>query len=297
MKRVLTIVFLVFCIIPAAARSQNTIKVDVSLVNVFFTVTDASGRFVPGLKQEDFTVQEDGLKQEIQRFSAESQLPLTIGMLVDTSPSVSGVFNDEKDTAIQFLDSTLRRDDLAMVIDFNREVTLDQDLTSDKRKLSSAIDSLRPGPGTSIYDAVYLACNEVLNKEGGRKAIILISDGQDTSSKLRLAEAIRAAAKSEAVIYSISNRIGGFFGIRGSGSPDTLTRFSLETGGTVYFVGGRNDLTNVFEQIAEELRSQYTLAYSPSNTARDGRFRYIRIIPKDSKYKIKARNGYYAPGG
>ena len=244
MKRVLTIVFLVFCIIPVAARSQNTIKVDVSLVNVFFTVTDASGRFVPGLKQEDFTVQEDGLKQEIQRFSAESQLPLTIGMLVDTSPSVSGVFNDEKDTAIQFLDSTLRRDDLAMVIDFNREVTLDQDLTSDKRKLSSAIDSLRPGPGTSIYDAVYLVCNEVLNKEGGRKAIILISDGQDTSSKLRLAEAIRAAAKSEAVIYSISNRIGGFFGIRGSGSPDTLTRFSLETGGTVYFVGGRNDLTN-----------------------------------------------------
>jgi VWFA-related protein len=297
MRRLWSGVFLAICIIPLAALSQNTLKVDVSLVNVNFTVRDASGRFVPGLKQEDFTVEEDGRKQEIQRFSVENQLPLTIGMLIDTSPSVSSVFNDEKDTAIRFLDSTLRPDDLAMVINFDREVTLDQDLTNDKRKLRSAIDDLRTGNGTAIYDAIYLACNEVLIKEGGRKAIILISDGQDTASKVRQSEAMVAAAKSEAVIYSISNRIGGFFGIRGSGDPETLKKFSLDTGGTVYFIGGRNDLEHVFEQIAEELRSQYTLAYSPSNTAKDGKFRSIHIIPKDSQYKIKARNGYYAPAG
>src|SRR5262249_1601023 len=160
--------------------------------------------------------EEDGRKQEIQRFSVENQLPLTIGMLIDTSPSVSSVFNDEKDTAIRFLDSTLRPDDLAMGITFDREVTLDQDVTNDKTKLRSPIDTLRTGAGTVVYDAVYLACNEVLSKEGGRKAIILISDGQDTASKVRISEATFAAAKSEAIIYSISNRIGGFFGIRGS---------------------------------------------------------------------------------
>src|SRR5262249_19047540 len=155
-----------------------------------------------------------------------------------------------------------------------------------KRKLRSAIEPLRTGRGTAVYDAVYLACNEVLRKEGGRKAIILISDGQDTVSKVRLSEAAVAAAKREAGIYSISNRIGGFFGIRGSGDPETLKKLSLDTGGTVYFIGGRNDLTNVFEQIAAELRSQYTLAYNSANTTRDGRFRSIRIIPKDSRYKV-----------
>jgi len=279
-----------------AASPQSAIKVDVSLVNVSFTVTDAAGHFVTGLGKDDFTVEENGRKQDIQRFSLENALPLTIGMLIDTSPSVSGVFEDEKETATQFLESVLRPDDLAMVINFDHDVTLEQDLTNDKRKLRSAISGLRVGRGTAVYDAVYLACNEVINKEGGRKAIILISDGQDTVSKVRLSEATTAAAKSEAVIYSISNRIGGFFGLRNSGNPETLKKLSLESGGAVYFVGGRNDLTNVFQQIAEELRSQYTLAYTPSDATRDGRFRSIRIIPRDPRYRVKARTGYYAPG-
>src|SRR5207253_8801855 len=132
-------------------------------------------------------------------------------------------------------------------------------------------------------------------KGGGRRAIILISDGQDTTSKLRFTESMIAADTSNAVIYSISNRIGGFFDIRGTGSPETLKEYSTQTGGTVYFVGGRSDLTRVFDQIAEELRTQYSLAYTSTNPARDGRFRKIRIITRDPSYRVKARTGYYAP--
>ena len=278
-----------------AGPQQPTLKVDVDLVNVLFTVTDAKGRLIPGLTKQDFAVEEDGRKQEIYSFSKENELPLTIGMLIDSSPSVSRVFADEKETAIQFLDSTLQPNDLAFVIGFERAVTLVEDFTDDQRKLRSAINSLAIGQGTSIYDAVYLACKEMFPKEGGRKAIILISDGQDTTSKLRFTESMIAADTSNAVIYSISNRIGGFFDIRGTGSPETLKEYSTQTGGTVYFVGGRSDLTRVFDQIAEELRTQYSLAYTSTNTARDGKFRKIRIITCDLSYWVKARTGYYAP--
>jgi Ca-activated chloride channel family protein len=288
---------LVFLILPAAliAGQQSTLKVNVDLVNVLFTVTDGKGRLVSGLTKEDFLIEEDGRKQEIYRFSRENELPLTLGLLVDTSASVSRVFGDEKETAINFLESTLKSGDLAFVIGFERFVTLAEDFTDDPRRLRTAINSLVIGQGTSIYDAVYLACKEMLDKESGRKAIILISDGQDTTSKVRFNEALLAAYNSDAVIFSISNRIGGFFDIRGTGSPETLREFSSETGGTVFFVGGRSDLTRVFEQIAAELRSQYSLAYVSSNPARDGKYRKIRIIPRDPGFKIKARSGYYAP--
>ncbi len=275
--------------------SQAPLRVNVDLTNVSFSVTDRTGRFVSGLKQDDFTVEEDGRKQEIAHFSPENELPLAIGILIDKSPSVGRVFGDERSTAISFLDATMRSNDLAMVISFDRTVTLEEDFTGNKQALRRAINNVTIGNGTSVYDAVFLACDEQLKKQSGRKVVILISDGQDTTSKVRISEALTAAQQSEAVIYSISNRIGGFFNQRGSGSPDTLKRFSLETGGTVYFVSGRSDLTEVFTQISDELRSQYTLAYVSSNTARDGKFRRIRIVPKEATYKVKARQGYYAP--
>jgi len=274
---------------------QTPLKVNVDLVNVPFSVTDRSGRFVSGLKQEDFAIEEDGRKQDISRFNQEDAGSLTLGILIDASGSVARVFPDEKAAAISFLDTTLKAGDLAMVISFDRTVTLEQDFTESKRALREAINGLKIGPGTSIYDAVYLACKDQLSKQGGRKAIILISDGQDTTSKVKLTEALLAAHRSDAVIYSISNQIGGFFSVPGSGGPETLKRFSLETGGTIFFVGGRSDLTEAFAQIAAELRSQYTLAYTSSNSARDGRYRHIRIITKDPTYTIKARQGYYAP--
>jgi VWFA-related protein len=282
-------------IVPFVRSQQSTLKVNVDLVNVLFTVTDSKGHLVPGLVKNDFAVEEDGRKQEIYSFSKENELPLTIGMLIDTSASVSRVFADEKETAIQFLNSILQPHDLTFVIGFERTVTLVQDYTEDKRKLREAINSLALGQSTAIYDAVYLACKEMFPKEGGRKAIILISDGQDTTSKVGFTESMIAADSSNAVIYSISNRVGGFFGISGTGSPETLKEYSSETGGTVYFVGGRSDLTRVFDQIAEELRTQYSLAYTPTNTTRDGKFRKIRIVTRDPTYKVKARTGYYAP--
>src|SRR5215467_11350897 len=256
--------------IAAAAALQQTppqtpLRVNVDLVNVAFTVTDRTGRFVSGLKQDDFALEEDGRKQEIQRFSQENEKPLTIGVLIDKSPSVGRVFNEEKAAAVSFLDTTLKSGDLAMVISFDRTVTLEEDFIEDKKALRQAISSLTMGSGTSVYDAIYLACKEQLPKEGGRKAIILISDGEDNTSKVKLPEALVAAHQSDAVIYSISNRAGGFFGRRENGNPDTLKRFSLETGGSVFFVGGRSDLREVFAEISAELRSQYSLAYVSSN--------------------------------
>jgi VWFA-related protein len=294
MKR--TLLFLALISPPVlTGAQQSTLKVNVDLVNVLFTVTDANGRLVPGMTKEDFLVEEDGRKQEIYRFSRENELPLSLGLLVDTSASVSRVFNDEKETAIHFLESSLKSGDLAFVIGFESEVTLLEDYTDDPRRLRAAVNSLHLGQGTSLYDAVYLACREMLDKESGRKTIVLISDGQDTTSRVGLNEALVAAYHSDAIIYSISNRIGGFFGIRGTGSPDTLKQFSIDTGGTVFFVGGRSDLTHVFEQIGDELRTQYSLAYTSSNPARDGKYRKIRIIPRDPTFKVKARSGYYAP--
>ena len=299
MKRLLLFATTLLLVLPVAMQSkrgqQSTLRVNVDLVNVPFTVTDNKGHLVSGLTKDDIAVEEDGRKQEIRSFSKENELPLTIGVLIDTSGSVSRVLPDEKATAIQFLDSILQRNDLAFVIGFEREVTLVQDYTEDKRRLREAIDSLMVGQATSIYDAVYLACKEMFPKEGGRKAIVLISDGQDTASKVSFTESMIAADSSDAVIYSISNRIGGFFGISGTGSPETLKEYSSETGGTVYFVGGRSDLTRVFAQISEELRTQYNVAYTPSNAARDGKFRKIRIVTRDPSYKVKARTGYYAP--
>jgi VWFA-related protein len=285
-------------IVSAKPAAQDTLKVSVDLVNVQFSVTDRRGRFVPGLGVKDFSVEEDGRRQEIQHFARENELPLTIGMLIDTSPSVRPVFDEEKLTATSFLESILRPNDLALVIGFDRSVTLVQDYTESARRLKAAINDLEIGGGTSMYDAIWLACREKLDGEAGRKAIILISDGEDTTSKTKFFEALLAAHQSDAVIYSISNSSGGFFFGRGrrggGGDPGTLRKFSDETGGSMFMVNNQNSFKKIFDQIAQELRSQYSLGYVSTNTAKDGKFREIRIIPRDSSYTVKARKGYYA---
>src|SRR5229473_7910405 len=179
--------------------AQDTLKVTVDLVNVQVSVTDRHGRFVPGLTAQDFKVEEDGRRQEIRNFARENELPLTLALLVDTSPSVRPVFDEEKLTAVGFLESVLREKDLALVIGFDRSVTLVQDYTDNLKSLKRAIDTLEIGGGTSVYDAVYLASKEKLRDEAGRKAIILISDGEDTTSKLKFTEALIAAHQSNAV--------------------------------------------------------------------------------------------------
>jgi Ca-activated chloride channel family protein len=277
--------------------AQETLKVAVDLVNVQFSVTDRRGRLIPGLRADDFVVEEDGRRQEVRHFARENELPLTIAMLIDTSPSVQPVFEEEKMTATSFLESILRPTDLALVIGFDRSVTLVQDFTENTRRLRVAIDDLEIGGGTSLYDAVYLACEEKLDGEAGRKAIVLISDGQDTTSKVSFTEALIAAHQSDAVIYSISNSRRTFLSrARGrSGDLRTLRRLSEETGGATYVVDDRNSFSKIFDQIAQELRTQYSLGYVSTNAARDGKFRQIKITPRNSSYTVKARKGYYAP--
>lgn len=291
---------LMLAAVPARMESQDTtLKVSVDLVNVQFSVTDRRGRFIPGLKAEDFVLEEDGKRQDILHFDRENELPLTIGMLIDTSPSVQPVFAEEKETAVAFLESLLRADDLALVIGFDRSVTLVQDYTDRIRLLKTAIDELEIGGGTSLYDAIYLVCNEKLRHEAGRKTVILISDGEDTTSKAKFFEALVAAHQSDAVIYSISNSPRGFFargnpGALGGGDPGTLRKFSEETGGATFFVDRGNSFKKLFDQIAQELRTQYSLGYISTNPNKDGKFRQIKIVPRDSSYMARTRKGYYA---
>ena len=288
----------------APQSEQDTLRVTVDLVDVQFSVTDRNGRFVPGLRAQDFLVEEDGRRQEIRNFSRESELPLTLGLLIDTSPSVRHVSEEEKDTAVAFLESILRSKDLALVIGFDRSVTLVQDYTENTTMLKRAIDDLEIGGGTSLYDAVYLVCEEKLRDEAGRKAIILISDGEDTTSKVKFNEALIAAHQSDSVIYAISNSMRtGFFqtgrrrGGLGGGDIGTVRKFSDETGGTTFVLNNQNSFKKIFAQIAAELRSQYSLAYISTNSARDGKYRQIKIVPRDSSYNVKARKGYYAAKG
>ena len=281
------------------ARAQFTLRVGVDLVNVLFSVTDDNGRFVSGLGVEDFIVEEDGEPQEIRYFTSENELPLTLALLIDTSPSVQNVFAEEKRTAASFLETILRPQDLSLVIGFDRSVTLMQDFTDNADLLSDAIFSLRIGSGTSIYDAVYLASEDRLREEAGRKAIILISDGEDVTSRVDRTEALIAAHLADAVIYSISNAPPrrGFFGGGGGGAGDmrTLRALSEETGGAVFELERDSRFEEIFEQIAEELRTQYSLGYVSRNIARDGRYREIEIVPRDRNLRVRARKGYYAP--
>jgi len=306
MKRagVLVLVVASLTALSVAQTPQMTLKVGVDLVNVLFTVTDAKGNLVPGLTQRDFTIEEDGKKQDIRYFSRESELPLTLGLLVDTSPSVRPTFDRERIAASRFLDQVLRPKDLAMVIGFEKSVTLVQDFTEDLGLLRRSIEELELGPmldgGTSLYDAVYLAADEKLKSEAGRKAVILISDGDDTTSKMRPEETMRAVHATDTVVYTIA--IGGWRGfggygrrtVGGFGDHGTLKKLSVETGGSFFSISDRQDFSDAFAKINEELRNQYSLGYVSSNPLKDGKYRRIKITPRDPTHRIQARKGYYA---
>ena len=304
MNRVGVLILVVAAAVHAAATPQMTVKVGVELVNVQFSVTDRRGQFVTGLEKKDFLIEEDGRKQDIQFFSRD-ELPLTIGLLVDTSPSVRPTFEQERAAAVRFISRVLRPHDLALVMEFEKSVTLTQDFTDDTRLLTRALDDMRVGPirngGTSMYDAVYLASREKLKEEAGRKAIILVSDGDDTTSKVDQEGAFVAAHASDVVVYSIA--IGGGvrpFRIRGplargTGDNGALRRISEETGGSFFKIDNPKEFDGAFDKINEELRNQYSLAYVPLNQARDGKYRRIHIISRDPAYRIQARKGYYAP--
>jgi Ca-activated chloride channel homolog len=276
-----------------AQEPQTTIRAEVALVNVVFTAKDRSGRPIQDLKPENFEIFENKVPQKIEYFSAlgkGSEVPLTIALLIDTSGSVRDKLGFEKLTAKEFFKEILRPNrDLALIIQFDSDVNLVQDFTQNQRELMDALDSLRAGNSTALYDAIYLASTEKLKGEIGRKVIVVITDGSDTSSKVRREEAIEAAQKSDALFYGIGVRTEELdFGV--------LKKFADETGGAAFSPRAKFDeIQAAFRAIGEEIQGQYSLAYRSTNPKKDGSFRSIDLRCKIAGVRVRARKGYYAP--
>ena len=329
---------------------QPTIAVNVKVVNVLATVRDKHGQIVNNLNRDDFILLEDGKLQSIGYFSRESNLPLTLGLLVDTSLSQRRVLEQERSASYSFLDKMLRAKDTAFVIHFDREAELLQDLTSSREKLQAALDKLKlpedpelargggsgggwPGPGggghhgghggrdhgggTVLYDSIYVASNELMKPQQGRKALIVLSDGVDRGSKETLQAALEAAQRADTVVYSIlfkddeaySHWGGGFSGPGGVGGhggghrypPETrpdgkkvLEQISKETGGRLFEVSKKQPIDKIYSELQEELRSQYSIGYTPDKGNKETGFRRITLTTKEKDFVVQARDGYYA---
>jgi VWFA-related protein len=289
------------------AEETPTLRLDVDLVNILFSVRDKRGALVGNLTKDNFTVLEDGKPQEIKYFVRESDLPLTLGLLVDVSRSQENLIETERHAATQFFRQVLRPKDMAFLISFGADAELLQDYTNSATLLSKGLENLKvnaqpvgfhPGPvptmssqrGTILYDAIYLASKDQLRNQVGRKALIIITDGMDFGSRVKIEEAIEAAHRSDAMVYSIYFSDPHFY----PGSDSALKRISNDTGGRVFHVGRKNTLKDIFDQIQEEMRSQYALAYTSTNQNQDGGFRKIEIKPADKDSKVQARKGYFA---
>lgn len=300
-------------------QSLETLKVNVEVVQLFFNVKDKHGALIPNLNKSSFDLSEDGHPQVIKYFKADSDLPLTLGMLIDSSGSQQRVLDMEKQVGASFLENILRQKDEAFVISFDVDITLLQDFTNSVSRLRHGLNEARintggvscsggpigpqgpipcssTGPrGTALYDAVYLASHDEFSHEVGRKAMILLTDGEDQGSKLKIKDAIEAAQKADAICYVLLIADRGFYGMGGYTGDSEMRKLTQETGGRVIEVGNKPDkLQKAFDQISEELRSQYNIGYVPTNNVRDGSFRKVEIKPKDSNYKVQARSGYYA---
>ncbi len=274
------------------------IKVGINEVSVVFTVTDKHGKRVTDLKQADFSFVDDNKPAaEIRSFHAETNLPLQVGLLIDASNSVRDRFKFEQESAIEFLNQTVRRGyDQAMVVGFDATPEVTQDFTDDTEKLGQGVRQLRPGGGTALYDALYYACRDKLLKKAQngptRRAIILLSDGEDNLSHVTREEAIEMAQRAEAIVYTISTNVSG---TKGAGDK-VLERIADATGGRAFFPFQIRDVSNAFAEIQEELRSQYAVSYKPADLKADGHFRTIEIVALDRKnFRVRARRGWYAP--
>jgi VWFA-related protein len=324
----------------------TTFSTDVNVVNVFATVRDKQGRIVRGLTKDDFRLDEDSRPQVIRYFSQESNLPLTLGLLVDTSMSQRRVLGEERKASSRFLEQVLREDkDLAFLIHFDREVELLEDLTSSRKKLKAALEQLqlpeferpqlprggyprtgpypgggtrRRGAGTSLYDSVLLACDEITKKQSGRKALILLTDGVDNGSKVSLTRAIESAQRADTLVYSIlfadpdaygrilgGPRTGGRGRPGGGGYPRSrhdertdgktiLERLSKETGGGFFEVSKKETIEKIYAQIEEELRNQYSIGYTPDAPEAGAGYRKIHLAVKRNGLVVQTRDGYYA---
>jgi VWFA-related protein len=297
-------------------QPTTTFRANTNVVQLFFNVKDKKGGLIANLPKESFQIFEDGKPQTIKYFSANSDLPLTLGILIDASASQERVLDMEKQVGGAFLGQILRDKDMAFVISFDVGVNLLQDFTSSVRRLKTALNSAKintggqvssiPGmgggpvptagvpKGTLLYDAVYLASHDEMAQQVDRKAMILLTDGEDQGSQYKIKDAIEAAQKADTIVYVLLCADRSFYGFGGYSGDSEMKKMTAETGGRVIEVGNKTEkLKAAFDQISQELRSQYNAGYVPTNPVKNGGFRKVEIRSKDG-YKMQARSGYFA---
>ena len=286
--------------IPPGSRSQqdeSTFRVNVRLVNVFTTVTDSRGAPVADLTKDDFRLLEDGIPQTIKVFEKESAIPLSIALAIDTSPSTLRDFKLEVSSARKFVHSILRAEDRLSVFEVTENIDQLTRFTSDMRTIEHGIDTLHTGPGTSIYDAIFLCSDSLLDREG-RKVLVLITDGGDTTSKADYNTALKRAQQAEAIVYSIIVVPVEADAGRNLGGEHALIQISKDTGGKYYYAEGEQQLDEAFRKISDELRTQYLIAFYPNRRVSDSPFRRIQVElskkdPEGRPYQVRHRAGYY----
>jgi Ca-activated chloride channel homolog len=292
-----------YCATPAAQNSSppsqgEVIRSEVTRVNMLFAVTDKKGRFITNLTQDDFQVFENKKPQKILEFTAESDLPLRLAILIDTSNSIRDRFKFQQEAATNFINSVVRKQDKAMIVSFDTAAELVADLTGDTQVLENAVRNLRPGGGTALYDAIYFACKEKLIRDQPmykfRRAIVILSDGDDNESRYSRDQALEMAQRADTVLYTISTNISH---IETEGDK-VMRYFAEETGGASFFPFEASDLNQSFENIANELRHQYNLFYRPEPLKNDGLYHKVQIkVKKRRDVIVRARKGYYASRG
>jgi len=281
---------------PSPITSEPTIRIQVNEVNLIFTVTDKKGRFITGLQRQNFGLLDDGREPEaVLRFSQQTNLPLRVGIMLDTSSSIRQRFQFEQDSAIEFLLQILHLNDRAFVEGFDIQTDLTQGFTNNIDLLNQGIRKLRPGGGTALYDALYKTCRDqmlTLQERGAvRRAIILVSDGDDNYSRAEESDAIKMCQRADTIVYSISTNVSPS---RDKGD-DVLKQISDATGGQAFYPVKIEDVAQGFHNIEEELRSQYQLVYRPADFKQDGSFRTIYLQALDPRYHVRAQKGYFAP--
>jgi len=274
------------------------IRLGVNEVNLIFTVTDKHGRYIPNLQQSDFALLDDRkAPARVNSFHQQINLPLRVGIVIDASTSIRSRFQFEQQSATEFLLEIIKaRSDRAFVMGFDSTPTVEQDWTNNIDGLESGVNRLRPGGGTALFDAVYTACRDKLldisrGQEPVRKAMVLLSDGEDNQSRVHPDEAIKECQRAETIIYAISTN---WTPSRGKGD-NILKEMAQDTGGQVFFPPSVEEVSNSFKDIEEELRSQYALTYTPADFKYDGAFRPIYLFCNDRRYQVRAKKGYFAP--
>jgi Ca-activated chloride channel family protein len=281
---------------PSANTGEPApIRAEVTRVNMLFTVTDKHGRFVTDLNKNDFQIAENKKPQEIMEFTSETDLPLRLAILIDTSNSIRDRFHFQQEAATNFVNSVIRKQDKAIVVSFDTAAELVADLTDDTNKLENAIRGLRPGGGTALYDAIYFACKDKLMQDQPmykfRRAMVILSDGDDNESRTSRDQALEMAQRADTVIYTISTNISH---IETEGDK-VMRYFAEQTGGVSFFPFQAKDLNQSFENIANELRHQYNLFYRPQPLRNDGQYHTVQIKVKNRRdLMVRARKGYYA---